>query len=258
MVSLDAAPNGLVAVSCLDNMVKVFDDREQKVTANIQREPAESWAVAFEPGDDPARLAVAGGSSGAVVLYNISKDEDNADKGDADVAATFALPAAADAASKGRFAQSVAFSPDGARLACGSASGVVAVFDVASGKFLHTLEGHAMPVRTVDFSPDGKTLYTGCDDGHVHAYDAEHRSLAAAFPGHASWVLGVDASPDGRALVSCGADGAVKLWDLAQRTCAQTLSDQTAAVWGVRFSPGGGRVAAVGDDKSVSLYDYAA
>ena len=240
MVSLDAAPNGLVAVSCLDNMVKVFDDREQKATANIQREPAESWAVAFEPGDDPARLAVAGGLSGAVVLYNISKDEENADKGDADVAATFALPVA-DAASEGRFAQSVAFSPDGARLACGSASGVVAVFDVGSGKFLHALEGHAMPVRTVDFSPDGKTLYTGCDDGHVHAYDAEHRSLTAAFPGHKAWVMGVDASPDGRALVSCGSDGAVKLWDLAQRTCAQTLSDQTAGLWGVRFSPGGGK-----------------
>ena len=133
----------------------------------------------------------------------------------------------------------MAFSPDGARLACGSASGVVAVFDVASGKFLHALEGHAMPVRTLDFSPDGKTLYTGCDDGHVHAYDAQHRNLTAAFPGHKSWVMGVDASPDGRALVSCGADGAVKLWDLAQRTCAQTLSDQTAGLWGVRFGPGG-------------------
>lgn len=69
----------------------------------------------------------------------------------------------------------------------------VAVFDAGSGKLLHTLEGHAMPVRSLAFSVDSKTLFTACDDGHIHMYDVEHRSLMEALPGHKSWVLGVAA-----------------------------------------------------------------
>ncbi len=48
---------------------------------------------------------------------------------------------------------SVAFSPDGRRLACGVMDGTVAVFDVPSGKLMHTLTGHHKPVRDVCFTP---------------------------------------------------------------------------------------------------------
>jgi WD repeat-containing protein 61 len=48
---------------------------------------------------------------------------------------------------------SVAYSPDGRRLACGCMDGVVAVFDVDSGKLLHALEGHFKPVRSLVFTP---------------------------------------------------------------------------------------------------------
>lgn len=56
---------------------------------------------------------------------------------------------------KERFVLSVAYSPDGKRLACGSMDGTVAVFDVASGKLLHTLDGHFKPVRSLTFTPGG-------------------------------------------------------------------------------------------------------
>ena len=48
---------------------------------------------------------------------------------------------------------SVAYSPDGRRLACGAMDGTVAVFDVPSGKLLHTLTGHHKPVRGLSFTP---------------------------------------------------------------------------------------------------------
>ena len=59
---------------------------------------------------------------------------------------------------KDRFVLSVAFSPNGQRLACGSSDGTVAVFDVASGKFMHLLEGHFKPVRSLTFTP-GAALF---------------------------------------------------------------------------------------------------
>ena len=51
---------------------------------------------------------------------------------------------------------SVAFSPDGRRLACGAMDGTVAVFDVPSGKLLHMLTGHHKPVRDLSFTPGAR------------------------------------------------------------------------------------------------------
>ena len=47
---------------------------------------------------------------------------------------------------------SVAWSPDGRRLACGSMDGTISVFDVARAKFLHHLKGHFMPVLSVIYA----------------------------------------------------------------------------------------------------------
>mmetsp|Transcript_33252 Transcript_33252/g.81713 ORF Transcript_33252/g.81713 Transcript_33252/m.81713 type:complete len:318 (-) Transcript_33252:129-1082(-) len=250
VVALAVSANGLVASSALDSFIRVWDVETHETKCVIESPPAENWELAFQPVEDPQHIAVAGGTSGAVKLFSIN------DGGGA-LLATMSLPApSADKPKHGRFVQSVAYSGDGRRVACGAMDGTVAVFDTGSGKLLHTLEGHAMPVRSLAFSVDSKTLFTACDDGHIHMYDVEHRSLMEALPGHRSWVLGVAASPSGNALVSCSSDSTVKLWDLGQRSCVQTMTDQSDAVWGVCFKPDGSRVASVSDDKSISLYDF--
>ena len=62
-------------------------------------------------------------------------------------------------------------SPDGKKIASGSAKGLVYVLDVESGKLIHKIEAHSMAVRSVVFSPDGGKLYTASDDGRINAYD---------------------------------------------------------------------------------------
>ena len=54
---------------------------------------------------------------------------------------------------KDKFVLSVAYSPDGKRIACGTASGRVSIFDCQSGTLLHSCEGHYKPVRSVTFTP---------------------------------------------------------------------------------------------------------
>lgn len=48
---------------------------------------------------------------------------------------------------------------------------MIDIFDVASGKLVHALEGHAMPIRSLCFSPDSQILLTASDDGHMKLYD---------------------------------------------------------------------------------------
>ncbi|KLU93067.1 hypothetical protein MAPG_12010, partial [Magnaporthiopsis poae ATCC 64411] len=60
--------------------------------------------------------------------------------------------------------RSVAFSPDGQKLASASDDNTVKLWDAATGACEATLEGHNNRVRSVVFSPDGQKLASASDD----------------------------------------------------------------------------------------------
>jgi len=65
---------------------------------------------------------------------------------------------------------SVAWSPDGGRLATGSKDRVVKVWDAASGQQLLNLIGHSDAVRSVAWSPDATRLAAASIDETVQVY----------------------------------------------------------------------------------------
>jgi tetratricopeptide (TPR) repeat protein len=66
---------------------------------------------------------------------------------------------------------SVAFSPDGQRLASGSLDQTVRIWDSATGKELLALKGYAGTVPSVAFSPDGQRLASANGDGPIHLWE---------------------------------------------------------------------------------------
>ncbi len=62
---------------------------------------------------------------------------------------------------------SVAFTPDGARLASASRDGAIFLWDVATRRKVGNLAGHTMRVNDVKFLPDGQTLISASVDRSI-------------------------------------------------------------------------------------------
>jgi WD40 repeat protein len=67
---------------------------------------------------------------------------------------------------------SVAFSPDGAKIASGSIDGTVRIWDASTAQCTATLQEHSDSVYSVAFSPDGTKIATGSEDKTVRIWDA--------------------------------------------------------------------------------------
>ncbi len=154
----------------------------------------------------------------------------------------------------------VALSPDGKILAR-AGNGGAELWDVASGKKLHTLKGQPHFYK-VAFSPDGKILAAIIGDVRPDKFEVEVKLWDVAtgterFPvkGQRIKALSMAFSPDRKTLATSGLgedgkSGAVKLWDMATGKEKMELG----GAWGsLAFAPDG-KTLAIGDS-SVQLWD---
>ncbi|MBA4065811.1 MAG: hypothetical protein C0501_19250 [Isosphaera sp.] len=130
----------------------------------------------------------------------------------------------------------VAYFPDGARVV--AASGPRAfVAEVATGKVLGTLAGHAAYVTAVAVSADGKRVATADAAGLVRVWDAATLRPLTPAAGHRMTVDHAELSPDGTRLLTWAPDETVRVWDLK-------TGREVRAIAGVPWDPcGGGLVA---------------
>jgi WD40 repeat protein len=109
---------------------------------------------------------------------------------------------------------SVAFSPDGARVATGCDDGKARIFDASNGQLLQTLSGHQRAVMGVDFNQDGTRLVTGSWDGTVIVWDTDTGyKLHPPMKVCPDWVLKANFNPDGSKIAASCLDQKVHLVD---------------------------------------------
>jgi WD40 repeat protein/transcriptional regulator with XRE-family HTH domain len=121
---------------------------------------------------------------------------------------------------------SMAWSPDGAQLATGSAGqgrDQLFIWEVASGQRLRVLDDPNQVVYGVAWGADGERLVSAGNDGALRWWETQSGRCIMARQGHDGPVAALRTSPGGRLLASCGADGAIQLWEFASGKHLQTL-----------------------------------
>ena len=109
------------------------------------------------------------------------------------------------------FMQAIQYSPDGARFAVDSTTGIW-LYDTTTYRAVALLASHTAWLWSIGFSPDSTTVAGGSRDHTVRLWDAETGESKRILTGHTETVDDVAFSSDGKLLASGSWDGSVLLW----------------------------------------------
>ncbi|KAH8865990.1 Katanin p80 WD40 repeat-containing subunit B1 [Schistosoma japonicum] len=137
------------------------------------------------------------------------------------------------------------FSQEEDRVAAGSLSGSIRIWDLEEVK----------TIKTLDFHPYGNFVASGSMDTLVKLWDVSRKGCINTYRGHTGPVNMIRFSPDGKWIVSAGEDGIVKLWDLSAGRQLAELVGHTGPVVAVTFHPTVLLLATASTDHTVRLYD---
>jgi WD40 repeat protein len=150
---------------------------------------------------------------------------------------------------------SVAWSPDGSKLATASKDNTAKVWDAATGRELFTLHGHLRSVESAAWSPDGSKLATASEDRAVKVWDAATGRELLTVYGHLGDVMSVAWSPDGSKLATASRDNTAKVWDTGTGRELLSLRSHQGQVLSVAWSPDGSQLATASSDKTAKVWD---
>jgi hypothetical protein len=130
---------------------------------------------------------------------------------------------------------SVAWSPDGSKIATASHDGTARVWSSSSGSTLLTLYGHSGKynfVNSVAWSPDGSKIATASGDGTARVWSSSSGSTLLTLYGHSkifysgehNFVNSVAWSPDGSKIATASHDGTARVWSSSSGSTLLTLT----------------------------------
>jgi WD40 repeat protein len=154
--ALALAPDGTnLAGGGSDNAVWLWDLATGEERGILPGHPSAVVSLAFAP---DSRTLASGHLNGVVTLWDVAAQTKRT-----------TLEAATDKVFLSEVS-ALAFSPDGRTLAV-AVSRTVQLWDVASGRRVASLEGHAGKVLCLAYAPDGKCLASGSRDRTVRLWD---------------------------------------------------------------------------------------
>jgi WD40 repeat protein/serine/threonine protein kinase len=231
------SPDGrLLAFAGESGVVQVWDRAAQALVAKIQN-GGDVMAVIFSP--DGSLIAAGNGEQRSVSLWSA---EDAVRLG----SHTPDDPAPVVAAD---------LSADGGRLVVAKASGVVELWDAASGQFREVLSHQPEKVSVARMSPEGSQVAVGGEDGLVCLLGVGSGKPCAPLGHQRLTVMDLQFDAAGKRLASSSGDLSTCLWDVASKSLIRNLRGHEFQVNGLRFSPDGRTLLSTAHDGRILEWD---
>jgi WD40 repeat protein/predicted ATPase/DNA-binding SARP family transcriptional activator len=148
-----------------------------------------------------------------------------------------------------------AFSHDGRIVITGDTDHQVRLWDVAYGRLLHTLSGHAETPWALACSPDGAMLASSGADGVIFLWDMQTGRLLHTLRAHSSSVPTLAFTPDGQLLSSGDIEGTICVWRVGAPEPLHTLHSHSDEVHVLLFDASGSTLASGSHDRTIGLWD---
>jgi WD40 repeat protein len=102
------------------------------------------------------------------------------------------------------------FDPKGERIVTAGASGIIKLWEIATGKELMDVPDYTASAGDATFSPDGSRLAIVGGDG-LQIWDIKAKEKVFDLPIHSSWIWAVSFTSDGSKLATASTDGTTRV-----------------------------------------------
>ena len=159
--------------------------------------------------------------------------------------------------------RSLAYRPDGRRLAVLCGGGELVVFDALTGRETNRWQAHdAEPAHhwvnngKIAFSPDGQSVLSWGMGNDVRVWTADEGRPRYEPIRHGDKCHDLQFSPDGRSMVLASYDGSVRVRDVATGSVVVELPAHPDKMYSAAFSPDGRLLVTACRDQTVRVWDW--
>jgi hypothetical protein len=150
---------------------------------------------------------------------------------------------------------SIAWSPDGTKLASGSTDDTINIWNMQNYTFEQDIEGHTGTVTALAWSPDGTKLTSGSKDDTIKIWDGQNYALITTLQDHTKPVNSIAWNSSGTKFISGSGDHTIKVWDGQLYKIIKTIRGHENAVFSVAWSPDGTKFASSSLDNTIKIWN---
>ncbi len=134
---------------------------------------------------------------------------------------------------------SVVLTQDGRHVVSGGQDATVRLWDIQTGKLVHTFIGHEGPVYGLVATSDGRRVFSVSDrDSAVRVWDVEAGTALNTLTPNSLHTIAIAITPDDCYVITGGDDGKDRVWDIGHSVIAR-IREQGAGVYSIAVSPDG-------------------
>jgi WD40 repeat protein/transcriptional regulator with XRE-family HTH domain len=153
--------------------------------------------------------------------------------------------------------RAVAWSPDGAYLACAGHQTHVEIWGPINKPVSYYLPTNQdiIGINRVKWSTDASYLAAAADNGHIYVWEISTGHLKTVYQGHTERVVDIVWLPKGYHIASASVDHTVQIWNAINGQHHLTYRGHSGEVHGVDCSPDGKYVVSAGYDTTAQVWD---